>query len=93
LPHHLSYVAQEFTGPALVRQLDGAGFGISAGSACQRGQLQPSRVLSAMGYPAEVTLGAIRISLGTRNTLAAVDALAAAMQSLLSTPVSLAGAV
>lgn len=93
LPHHLSYVAQDFTGPALVRQLDRAGFGISAGSACQRGQLRPSRVLSAMGYPADVTLGAIRISVGKQNTLAAVDALAAEMQSVLSTPTRLAGAV
>ncbi len=93
LPHHLSYVAQDFTGPALVRQLDRAGFGISAGSACQRGQLRPSRVLSAMGYPAEVTLGAIRISLGERNTLTAVDALAAEIQRVLLTPTPLAGAV
>jgi cysteine desulfurase len=93
LPHHLSYVVQGITGPNLVRQLDRAGFGISAGSACQRGQLRPSRVLLAMGYPPELTLGAIRISLGKSNTLAAVDALAAEMQTLLMTPASLAGVV
>jgi cysteine desulfurase len=44
--------------------MDLAGFAISAGSACSSGKVRPSHVLAAMGLPAEIRSGAVRVSLG-----------------------------
>ena len=60
LPHHVSFIlsdrygdrAKDVTGKTIVRQLNLAGIGISAGSACHSGKLNPSPILSAMGYDA-----------------------------------------
>ena len=40
------------------------GIAVSSGSACSSGKVQPSHVLSAMGYDATVAQGAVRLSLG-----------------------------
>ncbi|MFL6721797.1 MAG: cysteine desulfurase family protein [Sphingomonas sp.] len=45
-------------------QLDLAGISVSAGSACSSGSMKPSRVLAAMGVPADVAASAIRVSFG-----------------------------
>jgi cysteine desulfurase len=45
-------------------QLDLAGISVSAGSACSSGSLKPSRVLTAMGAPADITDSVIRVSFG-----------------------------
>jgi cysteine desulfurase len=45
-------------------QFDLAGISVSAGSACSSGSMRPSRVLGAMGIPAEVAGSAIRVSFG-----------------------------
>jgi cysteine desulfurase len=44
--------------------LDLAGFSLSSGSACSSGKVKPSHVLSAMGVPAGLAKGALRVSLG-----------------------------
>jgi cysteine desulfurase len=48
----------------IVMAMDLAGFAISAGSACSSGKVRPSHVLAAMGLPAEIRSGAVRVSLG-----------------------------
>lgn len=48
--------------------LDQAGVDASAGSACTAGVTQDSRVLAAMGVPAEDARGALRLSLGWTST-------------------------
>jgi cysteine desulfurase len=40
------------------------GFAVSSGSACSSGKVQPSAVLAAMGVPAALAGGAIRLSTG-----------------------------
>ncbi len=52
----------------------------STGSACHAGDQRPSDVLLAMGIPASVALGAVRLSLGRGTTRAEIVAVAAAMQ-------------
>ena len=59
---------------SLLIALDLEGFAVSTGSACSSGTLEPSHVLRAMGLPSHRTQNSIRISLGTRNTDAEVDA-------------------
>jgi len=48
--------------------LDLAGVGVSAGSACSSGKIEPSHVLKAMGVAPEVAATAIRVSLGWNTT-------------------------
>jgi len=47
--------------------------GVSSGSACTTGSLEPSHVLLAMGIPAEYAHGSLRLSLGRDNTDDDVD--------------------
>ena len=53
----------------------------STGSACHAGTHTPASTLLAMGIPAEVALGAIRLSAGRSTTVADVRAAAAALVS------------
>ncbi len=81
LPHHVSFIlsdrfarqVKEVTGKTIVRQLNLAGIGISAGSACHSGKLNPSPVLSAMGYNEAAAKRGIRLSLGKDTTEADID--------------------
>jgi len=81
LPHHVSfcltnlptYQLEGVTGKTMVRQLNLAGIGISAGSACDSGKLNPSPILSAMGYSEPEALGGIRLTLGRQTTEDDVD--------------------
>lgn len=54
-------------------QLDLAGISVSAGSACSSGSLRPSRVLSAMGLPAETVGSVIRVSFGPATSEEQID--------------------
>lgn len=75
LPHHVSFCLpyENITGKALVRQMNLAGIGISAGSACHSGQLSPSPILKAMGYSDKAAKSGIRLTLGRQTTEADID--------------------
>lgn len=81
LPHHVSFIlsdrfaaqVQDVTGKTIVRQLNLAGIGISAGSACHSGKLNPSPILLAMGYEAAAAKRGIRLTLGRNTTEADID--------------------
>ncbi len=90
LPHHVSFCLTEaaaqksgITGKTLVRQLNLAGIGISAGSACHSGKLSPSPILTAMAYPEASALAGIRLTLGRDTTTADVDWTAMVLQQIL----------
>lgn len=58
-----------FTVPGLraetaVIGFDLAGIAVSSGSACSSGKVQPSHVLEAMGFDADIAQGAVRLSMG-----------------------------
>jgi len=74
LPGLLSVVVGETDGAAIVTKLDLDGVAASVGSACTTGSLEPSHVLTAMGYPDDEARGAVRLSLGRGTTDAEVDA-------------------
>ena len=78
LPHHVSFYlphadGKRVTGKTLVRQLNLAGIGISAGSACHSGKLTPSPILKAMGFSDAAAKTGIRLTLGHQTTEADVD--------------------
>ena len=54
-------------------QFDLAGIAVSAGSACSSGSMKPSRVLAAMGVPADIAGSVIRVSFGPDTTSEDVD--------------------
>ncbi len=87
LPHHVSFCLQHptptVTGKALVRQMNLAGIGISAGSACHSGKLSPSPILLAMGYSNQSALSGIRLTLGRDTTLADIDWTAMVLKQVL----------
>ena len=87
LPHHVSFAivgdGKTVTGKTLVRQLNLAGIGISAGSACHSGKLSPSPILRAMGYKDCIALGGIRLTLGRDTTAADVDWTAMVLKQVL----------
>jgi cysteine desulfurase len=87
LPHHVSLSVigdgKNITGKTLVRQLNLAGIGISAGSACHSGKLSPSPILQAMGYTDSIALGGIRLTLGRDTTEADVDWTAMVLKQVL----------
>ena len=60
---------------ALIQELDERGIAVSAHSACQSGDLDPSHVLSAMQVPEEYLHGSLRIGLSRMNTAEEVESL------------------
>ena len=57
----------------LVIAFDLDGLAVSSGAACSSGKVAPSHVLAAMGVPAELARGAIRISTGPATNEAEID--------------------
>ncbi len=86
LPHHISFCLphSDITGKTLVRQMNLAGIGISAGSACHSGQLSPSPILQAIGYSDRAAKTGIRITLGRQTTAADVDWSAMVLKQVLA---------
>ncbi|HEY9895442.1 MAG TPA: cysteine desulfurase family protein [Candidatus Sericytochromatia bacterium] len=78
LPHHASFYlpsadGETLNGKTLVRQMNLAGIGISAGSACHSGKLSPSPILQAMGYSDRAAKAGIRLTVGRETTAADID--------------------
>jgi len=68
LPGHASFVIPGAIGDEMILGLDLAGIAGSTGSACTAGALEPSHVLAAMGYSADLARGALRLTLGRDNS-------------------------
>jgi cysteine desulfurase len=73
LPGTLNVSYRHVESESIVLGLDLKGIGVSAGSACTSGQVEPSHVLVAMGLPLEWAMGAVRHSLGRGTTAEDVD--------------------
>lgn len=64
LPNTTLFTAPGLKAETAVIGFDLEGVAVSSGSACSSGKVQPSHVLSAMGYDPTVAQGAVRLSLG-----------------------------
>ena len=73
LPNIASLLINGVEGEAMLLQLDNKGIGVSTGSACSSGSLEPSHVLLSIGCPPEIAHGSLRISLGRFTTDEDVD--------------------
>jgi cysteine desulfurase len=77
LPNTLNVRAPGVLGSAVLERAPEVA--ASTGSACHDGQETASAVIVAMGVPAELAVGSVRLSLGRGTTEAEVDAAAAAL--------------
>lgn len=64
LPNTVLFTAPGLKAETAVIGFDLEGVAVSSGSACSSGKVQPSHVLSAMGFDPVVAQGAVRLSLG-----------------------------
>jgi cysteine desulfurase len=84
LPNTVCFAVPGVEAATLMIALDLAGVAVSSGSACSSGKVALSHVLVAMGAPAELARGAIRLSLGWASTDADVDRFAEAFASVIA---------
>jgi cysteine desulfurase len=83
LPNTSFFAFPDIEGETLVVALDRKGFAVASGSACSSDSTEPSHVLLAMGIEEDLARGAVRVSVGSGNTAAQVEAFLAALEGEL----------
>jgi len=73
LPNNASFAFAGCEADAILMHLDMAGIQAASGSACTTGMPEPSHVLTAMGIPHNIALGALRLTLGKQTIEADID--------------------
>ncbi len=68
IPNTSFFAIEGIEGETLVMALDRKGYAVASGSACSSDSSEPSHVLLAMGVPADLARGAVRVSFGAQNT-------------------------
>jgi len=63
LPYHASICVKYVEGEGMLLLMDAAGIGVSSGSACTSGSLEPSYVLLALGLDHPTAHGSVRMTL------------------------------
>ncbi len=81
LPAHASFVFEGVESNMLLMHLDLKGIAASSASACKTGSPEPSAVLLAMGYPRDLALGSLRLTVGIHTT---EDDVAYAVETLVA---------
>jgi cysteine desulfurase len=85
LPNTLAFAIPGLRAETALIAFDLAGVAVSSGSACSSGKVRRSHVLEAMGVPAGLADGAIRVSLGWNTTEADLRRFAAACEKAVAT--------
>ena len=73
LPNTTLFAVPGLKAETAIIGFDLEGVAVSSGSACSSGKVQPSHVLTAMGYGPDVARSAVRLSLGWSTTDADID--------------------
>jgi cysteine desulfurase len=73
LPGTCNVCFRHIESESIVVGLDLKGIGVSAGSACTSGNVEPSHVLVAMGVPLDWAMGTVRCSVGRGTTPEDID--------------------
>jgi cysteine desulfurase len=84
LPGHVSVVVPGIEGEAAVLQCDLKNLCISSASACHKGIMQPSHVVSALRISSDLAMGSLRISAGRFNTAEQVNKAADALLKVIA---------
>lgn len=84
LPNNVNVSFENVEGEPILLGLDFAGICASSGSACSSASLEPSHVLTAIGLPADLAQGSLRITVGQDNTGEEVDYLLETLADLVS---------
>lgn len=85
LPNTANISFESIEGEAILLHLDELGIAASSGSACTTGSLEPSHVMRAMGIPYTFAHSSIRFSLSRYTVESDVDAVIAALPSIIDT--------
>jgi cysteine desulfurase len=83
LPGTANLAFRHVESESIVLGLDLKGIGVSAGSACTAGHVEPSHVLVAMRVPVEWAMGAVRFSLGHATTADDIEYVIECVESLV----------
>ena len=67
----------------MLLNLDLEGIAASSGSACTTGDVEPSHVMTAMGFTGSEARGHLRLTLGATSTDGDVDALLARLHGIV----------
>jgi cysteine desulfurase len=73
LPYHASVCVKRIEGEGMLLRMDFAGIGVSSGSACTSGSLEPSHVLLAMGLDHATAHGSVRLTLSIDTVREDID--------------------
>ena len=73
LQNSATFVFADCEANDILLHLDQAGIQAASGSSCTSGLPEPSQVLTAMGFPFELALGALRLTLGRHTTETEID--------------------
>lgn len=73
LPFHVSFCIKYIEGEGMLLLLDSQGIGVSSGSACTSGSLEPSYVLLALGLDHATAHGSVRLTLSKDTTEEDID--------------------
>lgn len=84
LPQTLCFSVGGLKADTLLIALDLAGIAVSSGSACSSGKVAQSHVLAAMGIPAPLAKGALRLSFGWDTDPRGLEMFATAWRRVLS---------
>ena len=79
----ISFVVHGSDSISLLAGLDLEGICASSGSACSAGSLEPSHVISALGYDRRLSNALVRFSLGRESTEAEVDFVIKVLPSII----------
>ena len=82
LPNTVNFYAPQWPGESLVMGFDLEGIAVSNGSACSAGIIEPSHVISALGYNDLIARSVIRVSLGKFTKPEEIDVLLGVIHGL-----------
>jgi cysteine desulfurase len=82
LPNTVNFYAPHWPGESLVMGFDLEGIAVSNGSACSAGIIEPSHVISALGYNHLIARSVIRVSLGKFTKPKEIDVLLGVIHGL-----------
>ncbi len=83
LPNNASFCIEFVESEGLLLSLDLKGICASSGSACTSGSIEPSHVLRAIGVPAPLAHGSLRLTVGSDNTAEEIDYTLAVLEEVV----------